>query len=83
MSPWDTISECPKDLPQDQLLKMIRDLQGRVSALEGQRGSGSKSSRCCSMTTDEGEDAGYCHMSNGEARPKVSRPLRSDDLKPC
>ncbi|CAE7604199.1 unnamed protein product, partial [Symbiodinium sp. CCMP2456] len=48
----------------DELLKMIRDLQGRVSALEGQRGSESKS-RCCSMFTG-GEVVGYCHMSNFE-----------------
>mmetsp|Transcript_130395 Transcript_130395/g.309395 ORF Transcript_130395/g.309395 Transcript_130395/m.309395 type:complete len:114 (+) Transcript_130395:48-389(+) len=55
------------DMSQDQLLKMIRDLQGRVSALEGQRGSESKSSRCCSKTTNDGKMVGYCLMSDGEA----------------
>ena len=49
---------------------MIRDLQGRVSALEGQRGAESKASRCCSKTTDKGKDDGYCFMADGEARPK-------------
>ncbi|CAE7943405.1 NLP2 [Symbiodinium necroappetens] len=61
-------------MSQDQLLKMIRDLQGRVSALEGQRGSESKASRCCSKTTDKGKDDGYCFMADGEAATAVTEP---------
>eukprot|EP00439_Symbiodinium_sp_Y106_P053286 s5830_g7.t1 len=45
---------------QDQLLKMIQNLQGRVAVLEGQHGTKSRTSLCCSIHDENGEFDNYC-----------------------
>mmetsp|Transcript_141750 Transcript_141750/g.200770 ORF Transcript_141750/g.200770 Transcript_141750/m.200770 type:complete len:110 (+) Transcript_141750:69-398(+) len=58
----EDLSRLQNEVSQEQLLKMVRDLQGRVASLEGNQGSASKSDKCCSIENSNHEHLGYCKM---------------------